>query len=395
VTPLAGVRVLDFCWVLAGPLGTRILANHGAEVIHVEPRAGDPDFLPRAARDPAVGAFRNLTDTGKRSITVDPRSEAGREALLALAAISDLVVDNFRPGVMERMGFGYARLRERNPRAIALHLPGCSPAGPWGERGTFGNMILGASGLSVLSRFPGRPPRGCGVAFADFTSPYLLVAACLAALRERDASGRGQEIWLDQLSATTALVGVEWMQFHATGVEPAPRANRDPNYAPHGVYPARGDDQWCALAVFGDAEWPAFCAAIGRSDLAADPRFATHALRKANEDALDALVSAWTRLRDKWEIADALQAAGIAAAAVEDVSDMLERDPHTAACYPRFRHPTSPDVEVASVAEAIRFVGDERALAPAPAPGEADRYVLRDLLGGSESDFDKARRVRL
>jgi crotonobetainyl-CoA:carnitine CoA-transferase CaiB-like acyl-CoA transferase len=293
------------------------------------------------------------------------------------------------------MGFGHARLRERNPRAIALHLPGCSPEGPWGERGTFGNMILGASGLSVLSRFPGRPPRGCGVAFADFTSPYLLVAACLAALRERDASGRGQEIWLDQLSATTSLVGVEWMQFRASGVEPAPRANRDPNYAPHGVYPARGDDQWCALAVFGDAEWPAFCAAIGRIDLAADPRFATHALRKANEDGLDALVSAWTRPRDKWAIADALQAAGIAAAAVEDVSDMLERDPHTAACYPRFRHPTSPDVEVASVAEAIRFVGDERALAPAPAPGEADRYVLRDLLGESESDFDKARRVRL
>ncbi len=379
MSPLAGVRVLDFGWVLAGPLGTRILANFGAEVIHVEPRAGDPDFLPKGVRDPAVGAFRNLTDTGKRSIAVDPLRPAGRETLLRLAAISDLVVDNFRPGVMERMGFGYARLRERNPRTVALHLPGCSPDGPWGARGTFGNMILGASGLSVLSRFPGRPPRGCGVAFADFTSPYLLAAACLAALRERDTSGRGQEIWLDQLSATTSLVGVEWMQFRASGAEPAPRANRDPNYAPHGVYPALGDDRWCAIAVFGDDEWPAFCRSTLRPELVGDARFATHALRKANEDGLDAEVAAWTRARDRFEIADLLQAAGVAAAAVEDVSDMLERDPHLASCYPRFRHTTSPGVEVASVACAIRFVGDERPLVRAPAPG-ADTALVDALL---------------
>jgi crotonobetainyl-CoA:carnitine CoA-transferase CaiB-like acyl-CoA transferase len=312
---------------------------------------------------------------------MDPRTPDGREALLRLVEVSDVIVDNFRPGVMERMGFGYARLCERNPSVIALHLPGCSPDGPWGARGTFGNMILGASGLSVLSRFPGRPPRGCGVAFADFTSPYLLASACLAALRTRDASGRGQEIWLDQLSATTSLIGVEWMQFRASGVEPEPRANRDPNYAPHGVYPAFGDDRWVALAVFGDEEWRAFSAATLRPELALDSRFATHALRKANEDALDAEVAAWTRARDRFEIADALQAAGVAAAAVEDVSDMLERDPHLGGCYPRFRHETSPEVETASVAEAIRFVGEERPLRPAPAAGADDEYVLRNLLG--------------
>jgi crotonobetainyl-CoA:carnitine CoA-transferase CaiB-like acyl-CoA transferase len=387
--PLQGIRVVDFSWVLAGPLGTRLLASFGAEVIRIEPpldAAGD--FRPRDVKDPNTGAFRNLVDVGKRSLSVDPRSEAGREVLLRLIAISDVVADNFRPGVLARMGFDYARLRERNPGIVQLHLPGCAPDGPWGERGTFGNMILGASGLSWISRFPDRPPRGPGVAYADFTSPYLLVSAVIAALRARERTGSGQEIWLDQLSPTVSLLGVEWMQHASAPTAPSVRRNRDPNYCPHGVYPARGEDEWCALAVDGDREWSALCRLLGEPELASDARFATHGARKTNEDAVDEIVSDWTRLHDRWELADRLQAQGIAAAAVAGLRDMLERDPQLGDHYQRLRQPSHPEIDILSVGEAIRVCGVGRALERAPERGEHNDYVLRELLGLTQREID-------
>jgi crotonobetainyl-CoA:carnitine CoA-transferase CaiB-like acyl-CoA transferase len=387
--PLQGIRVIDFSWVLAGPLGTRLLASFGAEVIRVEPpldAAGD--FQPRGVKNPNVGAFRNLVDAGKRSLAVDPRTDAGRDVLYRLIAISDVVADNFRPGVLERMGFGYERLREGNAGIVQLHLPGCAPDGPWGQRGTFGNMILGASGLSSLSRFPQRAPRGPGIAYADFTSPYLLASAVIAALRQRERTGTGQEIWLDQLSPTVSLLGVEWMQFASGGTAPTARRNRDPNHCPHGVYPTRGEHEWCALAVDGDREWRALCGLIGAAELESDSRFATHAARKANEDAVDEVVSAWTRLHDRWELADRLQAQGIAAAAVASLRDMLEVDPQLRDHYQRVRQPSDPEVDIVTVREAIRMQGVDRTLERAPERGEHDDYVLRELLGLSEREID-------
>jgi benzylsuccinate CoA-transferase BbsF subunit len=387
--PLEGIRVVDFCWVLAGPLGTRVLANFGAEVIHVEPRdRGGGDLRPRGVANPNVGAFRNLTDTGKRSLAIDPRSAEGGEVLLRLIERSDVVTDNFRPGVLERMGFGYETLRQRNPGVVVLHLPGCAPDGPWSNRGTFGNMILGASGLSWLSRFPGRPPRGPGVAYADFTSPYLLAGAVLSALRQRERTGRGQEIWLDQLSATVSLLGVEWMQYTQGRESPAPRANRDPNYCPHGVYPTRGEDEWCALAVFGDQEFAALCALMDAPQLASHASFARHALRKANEDALDERVSDWTHVQDRWELAERLQAHGIAAAAVANLRDTLERDPCLREHYPRVRQPSEPDVEVLTVGEAICISGRDRTLERAPEFGEHTVPLLHEILGLSRDEVE-------
>jgi crotonobetainyl-CoA:carnitine CoA-transferase CaiB-like acyl-CoA transferase len=387
--PLRGIRVVDFSWVLAGPLGTRLLANFGAEVIRIEAtRNTIGDFRPQGVRNPSVGAFRNLVDVGKRSLAVDPRNGAGREVVRRLIGISDVVAENFRPGVLDRMGFDYEGLRALNPSIVVVHLPGCAPDGPWRERGTFGNMILGASGLSSISRFPDRAPRGPGVAYADFTSPYLLASAVIAALRERERTGVGQEIWLDQLSATVSLLGVEWMQYTSTG-EPLPaRGNRDLNYCPHGVYPTRGEDEWCALAVDGDREWRALCELIGAPGLASDARFATHAERKTNEDAIDEVVSGWTGLHDRWELADRLQARGIAAAAVANLRDMLEVDPHLRHHYQRLRQPSDPDVEIVTVGEAIRPGGMDLRLERAPEPGEHNDYVLRDLLDLSQEEID-------
>jgi crotonobetainyl-CoA:carnitine CoA-transferase CaiB-like acyl-CoA transferase len=325
---LEGIRVVDFCWVLAGPFGTRILSSFGAEVIRIE-SSQRPDSVrnapgPDGKIDPDLGGLFNDANAGKRSVTLDLRQEPGREIVRRLIAKSDVVTNNFRPGALERMGLGYEDLQRLNPGIILLNMPGTHRHGPWSGRSTMGNVVMGAAGYNELTGFPGQRPRGLGVAYPDFTSPYLLATTVMAALRERSRTGRGQEIDLSQLSGTIALLGVEWMQYRATGRQPTRRANRDPNYCPHAVYPARGEDEWCAIAVETDAEWQSLCDLLERPDLAEDRRFATHAARKAHEDEVDAIVSAWTRDQDRWELAARLQQSGIAAAPVENLRDTFE-----------------------------------------------------------------------
>ena len=192
---LAGIRVVDFCWMIAGPLGTRFLSDFGAEVIRVEagPRAY-PDVFPPGASDPSTGAFHNNLNTGKRSVTIDPRTPRGRELLLDLIATADVVTNNYRPPAFDRLGFNDELLLQRNPRLINLHIPGTGRTGPWSQIGTFGTMIAGAAGLNWLTGFPGGSPRGLGVAYSDFTTPYLVPLMILAALRERDRTGAGRTL---------------------------------------------------------------------------------------------------------------------------------------------------------------------------------------------------------
>ena len=434
--PLAGIRVVDFTWVFAGPLGTRILANFGAEVIKVESRV-HIDSLRNEVRPPGslsenVSATFNQANTGKLSLTIDLGKEAGRDLVRRLIARADVVTNNYRPGVMERMGLGYESLRAISPGIVLLNLPGCGRTGPWANIATMGNLIMGASGLNWLTGFPGTPPDGLGTAYPDFVVPYLTVTTVLAALSERRRTGVGQEINLAQLPAAISLLGVEWLQFATSGEAPRRRANRDPNYCPHGVYPtagddrscearpirprgnpvsthpepgrwgpthredqprersALGDDRWCAIAVCGDDEWRRLSSLLGQPALADDPRFATHALRKQHEDELDRILGDWTRTIDRWALAALLQTNGIAAAAVEDLRDTMETDPQLRAHFQRVEpQPSDPDVEITVDGEAIRFAGVERPLRRAPMLGEHSEAILRDLAGVSEEEFNR------
>ena len=382
--PLKGIRVADFCWVLAGPFGTRVLANFGAEVIKIESnahrglrrRGRRPDGTP----GPSVDPLFNDANTGKLSVTLNLRSEEGREIAKELIAKSDVVTNNFRAGAMDRMGLGYNVLKEINPGVVLLHLPGCGHVGPWSNVRTLGNMVMAASGINWVTGFDGRPPSGMGVAYPDFTSPYIMVTTILAALLERDRTGEGQELNLSQLSSTISLVGAEWMQYASNGRPPPRRANRDPNHCPHGVYPAHGDDQWCAIAVRDDDEWAALCGTMGRPELAGEARFADMEARKAHEDAVDAVVSEWTRGQDKWELAEMLQGKGISAAAVEDLQDTLLLDPHMQEHYEHLQQPSDPDVDIVIDRDPIRFEGNDSPVPRAPMMGEHNDYVFGDLL---------------
>jgi crotonobetainyl-CoA:carnitine CoA-transferase CaiB-like acyl-CoA transferase len=374
--PLAGLRILDFTWVLAGPLGTRILANFGAEVIRVE-SAARPDSIRRGGRTPNTAGLFNDANTGKMSISLDLTRPEAVDLAKRLSQQADVVINNFRPGVLDRMGLGYEVLRAVNPGIVVVHMPGCGVEGPWASRPTFGNIVMAASGLNEISGFEGSPPWGLHCAYPDFTSPYLLVLQILAAIRNRESTGEGREIVIDQLSAMVSLLGAEWMRFTHEGRLPR-NANRNPNYCPHGVYPVAGEDRWIAIAVEDDDGFAALARRMGRPELAADRRFADHAARKRHEDPLDEILREWTPGEEGWRLADELQAAGVAAAMVERLDEMIERDPQLAhrGHYRQVVQPTDPDIVLTIDREAIDFVGVERPLRRAPALGEHNLEIF-------------------
>ena len=392
---LEGLRIVDFGWVLAAPIGTRLLASFGAEVIRVE-SAKRPDSMrsqigPDGAPDAEMGGLFNVVNAGKKSLAVDLTTEQGMTLVKELIATADIVVNNFRPGAMERMGLGFGALIEAKSDIVSLNLPGAHRHGPWAVRPSMGNILMAASGFNMLTGFDGERPRGIGIAYPDFTGPHLLVATVLAALRQRKQGGAAQEIHLTQLTGMVALLGAEWMQYKATGVQPPRRANRDPNLCPHGVFAAAGsvhsDDEWAALAVHGDSEWARFCEVIGHVGLVDDERFATHDLRKQNEDALDEIIEAWTADKDKWDIADQLQAVGVAAAPVEHLAETYERDPQLRHHYQLLQQPVRPDVDIPINREAAQWAGHELRLTRSPAIGEHNQHVVCDILGHSEEHY--------
>ncbi|PLW80957.1 hypothetical protein CWI75_18120, partial [Kineobactrum sediminis] len=210
--PLAGVRVLDFSWVLAGPLGTRILANFGAEIIRIESSVR-LDMMRMEGDTPNIAPVFNDANLGKRSLTLDMSQQGSAALVRKMVEQADVVTENFRTGVLDRMGLGYDELKKIKPGIIVMHLPGCGVTGPWAKRGTFGGVLMAAAGVNEISGFKGSPPYGIACAYPDFTSPYLLCLQILAALRERELTGLGQEIVLNQLSATVSLMGAEWVRW--------------------------------------------------------------------------------------------------------------------------------------------------------------------------------------
>ncbi|MCB0990492.1 MAG: CoA transferase [Acidimicrobiales bacterium] len=397
---LEGLRVVDFGWVLAAPIGTRILASFGAEVIRVE-SSTKPDSMrsqigPDGKPDPDLGGLHNVVNAGKKSLAVDLTTDAGRALVIELIATADVVVNNFRPGSLERMGLGYEVLQAAKPDLILLNMPGAHRHGPWARRPSMGNILMAASGFNMLTGFADERPRGIGVAYPDFTSPHLLVSTVLAAVRQREKTGEGAELHLPQLSGLLSLLGAEWMQFKATGAQPAPNANRHPDLCPHGVFRAADEmipetgaqlDAWVAIAVDGQDQWRSFCQAAGHVEWLNDERFATHADRKANEDALDELINRWSSTLDKWQVTELLQAAGIAAAPVENLRDMLELDPQLGRHYQQTSQPLRPDLEIPVDREAARWVGAELWLDRSPAVGEHNEYVVQTLLGRTDDQF--------
>jgi benzylsuccinate CoA-transferase BbsF subunit len=367
-TVLKGVRILDFTRVLAGPYATRLLADFGAEVIKVQPR------LPREEDDFARGYY-NTWNRNKRGITLDMTKPDGVALARKLVLASDAVVENFTPRVMANWGLDYQNLKKLKPDIIMLSLSTMGATGPHRDYAGFGPTIQAFSGLTHLTSYPGGPPLGLGSAYADHVGALFACLALLGALEYRQRTGEGQYIDVSQVEAMTSLLGDAFVPGKKTGS------------APHGVYRCKGDDRWCALAVFTGEEWQGFKKALGNPPWAEAKRFATLASRLKNKKALDSLIEDWTKAHPPEEVMALLQAQGVAAGVVQSARD-LAKDPQLKerGFFIEIAHPETG--KTVSDAAPVRLSDTPPQYSrPAPLPGRDNDYVYGELLGLSEREM--------
>jgi benzylsuccinate CoA-transferase BbsF subunit len=389
---LAGLRVLDFCWVGAGALVTKLLAEHGADVIKVESRARPdnlrvaPPFRPGADGLEASGYFASRNND-KRSLALDMRKPKSREIARELARRCDLVTSNFRPGVMEGWGLDYASLCSDNPSLIYLSMPMNGSSGPDSRAIGFGSTIAAQGGLVDLSGRSDRAPVGTGTHYPDhIPSPGHALVAVLAALLERRRTGTGRMVEVSQLESAVNAIGPAIVAA-SVGEPPTRNGNRVPGQHPSGVFPCAGDDQWIAIAARTDDEWRSLAATLS-PELADDPRFTTTERRAAAEDDLERRVAELTHERDRDELALALQAHEVPASSVQSSDDVL-RDPHLRArgFWRELQHPVLGTITMPA---APFRVGDDRTGPERAAPllGEHSREILMSLLGLADDEVD-------
>lgn len=378
--PLAGVRVVDFSWVLTGPICTRSLAALGAEVIKVE-TAARPDL-----------SQRNLTweelNPGKRSITLNLTHERARDLARALVARSDVVVENFSTGVMERLGLDYPRLRRLNPRLVMASSSALGRTGPDRDLVAYGTLVQCFTGWTALSAHPGHPPRSAGGVWTDPLAASLETLLVLAAIWRQRASGVGAFVDLSMAEATIAALPEPILAWSLGHQVVRARGNRHPVFAPQGCYPALGEDRWVALSVRSDAEWAAVAGLMGRRDLLADTRLATAAGRRALHDALDAAIAGWTIQRPAETTAACLQARGIAATPTLEPAEVLA-DPHLAERRFISRVERLDGSGTLSAPGVPWLIDGQRPNASRRPPrlGEDNRAILQGLLGLADDEY--------
>ena len=325
--PLEGIRVLDFTHVLAGPFGTRVLGDLGAEVIKIGTAsrsggANTPDH-----------PYYTSWNRNKLSVSINMGSAEGREIARKLAAKSDVIIENFSAGVLARWGLDRVGLAGENPGVSVISMGGMGQDGPWKNFVTFAPTIHALTGLTYLTNPPGEHTLGYGFSLTDHLSGLAGALAALQAVEYRERTGQGLSIDLSQYELGLGIMAPALLDYLANGANPEPVGNRHPfgMYAPHGIYQTAGEDEWIAIACATDAEWQATADILGLETVATDPRFVSLAGRIANQDELDALVSAATVTRERYELAGALQAAGIAAGPVQNARDLTGTDPQLGA----------------------------------------------------------------
>ena len=327
--PLVGIRVLDLSRVLSGPFATMILADLGADVIKVEaPGSGDlaRGNGPFLDGDRRYGSYFMSINRGKRGITLDLKSPMGKELLLKLAAWCDVLVSNFRPGVMEKLGLAYPDLEKVNPQIIYAAISGFGQTGPYADNPAFDIIVQGMGGVLSITGEPGGPPVRPGVSQGDITASLYTVIGILAALREREASGRGQMLDLSMLDCQVAIQENAFARYFATGDVPKPLGTRHPVATPFEAFKTR--DGYIVVAVMGGGrgQWPLFCDAIGRLDLIDDARFLDSYSRSQHRDVLGPILAEAMLQKTSQEWLDELSSRGIACGPVNTI-DRVANDP--------------------------------------------------------------------
>jgi benzylsuccinate CoA-transferase BbsF subunit len=391
--PLAGIRVADFTWAWAGPHGTLLLALLGAEVIKIESgtrldhsrirslmagtQQGGPDDSP---------IFNDL-NLNKLSLTLDLRKEESRAIVRRLVAQSDVVTQNMRPGVLDRLGLGYEDLRAIKPDVVMLSSSAVGATGPERSYAGYAPTFASLSGVAHLTGYPDRPPVPLSGS-VDLRVGTAAAFAVMAALYRRDRTGEGQHIDLSSTEVMSAMMGEVFLDHSMNGRVQERMGNRDAALAPHGCYRCRGDDAWVSIVVGREEEWLALRQSIGDPALD-DEAFAGPLERWENQDRLDEIIERWTRERAAEEVEATLQSARVAALRVNN-GMTIASDPHVRArgVLERVTHPRVGERLV--VGAPWRFseegVGVRR---PAPLLGEHNRFVLGEILGMPDDEIDR------
>jgi benzylsuccinate CoA-transferase BbsF subunit len=401
---LAGYRILDFGTAFASPMAAHLLADMGAEVIKVESHSrldGLRLGRPIVGEDIAGGdrgewpeyqpVFHGL-NRSKLGITVNIKHPEGVELLKRLVRISDVVINNFSPGVMDRAGLGYDVLRTEKPNLIYVSLPAAGESGPLRDIVTYAPVIAALAGISGLVGYSSAREDFVGtlqVAFCDAVGALHAVVAILAALRRRRATGEGQAVEIAQWEAAVSMLGEGLLDYTMNSRVLGPLGNAHPSMVPHGNYRCAGDDAWVAIAVRSEVEWRAFCRAAGHPEWADDARFADAYRRRQHRGELDAMITTWSSQHTPYEVMEILQAAGVTAMPVMTLEDQF-RDPHLRE---REIHVESEHPKVGlEFLHGIPWRLSEtpgRIRRPAPLLGEHNAYVFGDLLGLPESEIQR------
>ena len=323
---LDGIRVLELGTLIAGPFAGRLLADMGADVIKIEP-PGAPDPLRTWGQAELDGnhVFWTVHARNKRAITLDLRRPRGRALFLDLVAKSDIVVENFRPGTLEKWGLGYDKLSERNPGIILVRVSGYGQTGPEAHKAGYASVAEAASGLRHLNGFPDGPPPRLALSLGDSLAGMFGAQGALAALYRRSVTGRGQVVDVALTESCLAIQESTIPDYDVGGVVRGPSGTRLEGIAPSNIY-CSADGSWVVIAANQDTVFARLCTAMDRPELAGDERFSTHVARGRNQDELDAIISAWAQQRHPDEIIDILSAAGVIAGPINTVAEVV-RDP--------------------------------------------------------------------
>jgi benzylsuccinate CoA-transferase BbsF subunit len=389
----SGLKILAFCWAVVGPLTMKFFADHGATVIRVETtkrpctmRISAPykDNVPNYNR----GGYFNYYNSNILSLSLNMNEPRGIELAKRLVAECDVVMENYTPGVIEKWGLDYEELKKIKPDIIMLRQSGYGSWGPYANLPAFGMVLVPIAGLPNFIGWPDKEPLPVGVsAYTDCISPRFATAALTAALDYRNKTGKGQMLDLSQFETALYFIMPGILEYIASGREPERIGNSSPYAAPHGVYPCKGEDRWCTIAVHTDEEWSALCREMGRPEYKEDPRFKTFNDRKKNEDELNKLVGDWTSNLKAEDVMERLQTAGVPAGVVKNTADVYE-DPQL-----RSRNVFWPMEH--SEMGMFTHLGQSFELSetpsqpysPSPLLGEHTEYVCTEILGMSDEEF--------
>jgi crotonobetainyl-CoA:carnitine CoA-transferase CaiB-like acyl-CoA transferase len=392
--PLAGIRVLDFTHVLAGPFCTRLLADLGADVVRVE-SSKHPDHPWQSTFVSADGRHASYLNTNrsKRSIAIDLKNEMGQKIAARLAAVSDIVIENFSAGVMDRLNLGYEMLSAINSRLIYVSMSGYGHSGPRRDWTSMNMNLQGYSGLMTVSGAEGDPPTAISNSWNDYIGGLHACFAILQVLDERRDSAKGRRIDLSQFECSAAMIGSLLLSSAVDGQVPVRRGNRSDRSAPQGVYPCAGKDNWCALSVETNNQWQALAKLIGQERWATDARFENLAGRQENQNEIDQAISTWSKQYSSQEVEARLRAAGISADRVRRINEVVDGAAGSTV-FSQMAEQRVGSMRTTKLPFTLSSV-DLPTPASAPSLGEHSGEVLRAWINCSDADIENLKREQV